>query len=148
MTLRNIGNIMDAPKLNEKIQFELQEYQQLNYDAFAHEFARIAVSYDSFTMLCSNNFFSQCAEMPQYLSNFIESCLPYIRSQWKEIQLQAIQLIGLLHHHGLNASIDEEKERNDLEVTSSEKIIQCLKDEQTAMRVKAAEALGNIFSEP
>lgn len=44
MTLRNIGNIIDSPKLNEKIQFELQEYQQLNYDSFVHEFTRIAVS--------------------------------------------------------------------------------------------------------
>lgn len=43
MTLRNIGSIIDSPKINEKIQFELQEYQQLNYDSFVHEFTRIAV---------------------------------------------------------------------------------------------------------
>lgn len=86
--------------------------------------------------------------MPQSLSTFIESCLPYIRSQWREIQLQAIQLVGLLHHHGLNSNIDEEKERIALEVTSSEKIIHCLKDEQSLMRINAAAALGNIFSEP
>jgi hypothetical protein len=43
MTLRNIGNIMEVPKLNEKIQLELQEYQQLNYDSFVHDFVRIAV---------------------------------------------------------------------------------------------------------
>lgn len=86
--------------------------------------------------------------MPQSLTHFIESCLPYIRSQWREIQLQAIQLIGLLHHHGLNANVDEERERNDLKVTSSEKLIQCLKDDHILMRIRAAEALGNIFSEP
>lgn len=87
--------------------------------------------------------------MPQSLSlNFIESCLPYIRSSWREIQEQAIQLVGLLHHHGLNTNVDEEKERSALEVTSSEKIIHCLKDEQSSLRIRAAEALGNIFSEP
>lgn len=85
--------------------------------------------------------------MPNNLSNFIESCLPYIRSQWKEIQLQVIQIIGILHHYG-KSNEEEEKEQNDLESTSSEKIIQCLKNEESSMRVKAAEALGNIFSKP
>jgi hypothetical protein len=84
--------------------------------------------------------------MPETVTSFIESCLPYLRSHWKEIQLNAIQLIGLLHHHGLNSS--EENDQIELEVMSSEKIIQCLKDEQSSMRVKAAEALGNIYSEP
>lgn len=87
--------------------------------------------------------------MPQNHSNFIESCLPYIRSQWREIQLQAIQIIGILHHFGKKSNeADEEKERTELEATSTEKIIQSLKDDQSSMRIKAAEALGNIFSEP
>lgn len=85
--------------------------------------------------------------MPNSLSHFIFSSLPYIRCQFKEIQLQAIQIIGLLHHYR-KSNEEEEKEQNDLQSTCSEKIIQCLKDEQSAMRVKAAEALGNIFSEP
>lgn len=62
--------------------------------------------------------------------------------------MQAIQVIGLLHHYGRKSEEDEVKERTDLESTSSEKIIQCLKDDQISMRIKAAEALGNIFSEP
>ena len=44
MTLRNIGSIIGVPKLNEKIQLELQEYQQLNYDTFVHELTKIVVS--------------------------------------------------------------------------------------------------------
>lgn len=43
MTLRHVGNIIEVPKLNEKIQLELQEYQQLSYDAFVHDFIQIAV---------------------------------------------------------------------------------------------------------
>lgn len=79
------------------------------------------------------------------MPKFIESCLPYLKSQWKEIQLQAIQHIGLLHHFG-NITSEDENYRTELESTSSEKIIACLKDEQTAVKLKAAEALGNIFS--
>lgn len=85
--------------------------------------------------------------MPNTLTHFIESCLPYLRSHWKEIQLQAIQIIGLLHHYRKKKE-DDEREQTELETTSSEKIIQCLKDDQSSMRIKAAEALGNIFSEP
>lgn len=44
MALRNIGNILGVSELNEKIHLELQEYQQLNYDHFVHEFIRTAVS--------------------------------------------------------------------------------------------------------
>lgn len=51
MTLRHIGNIIEVPKLNEKIQLELQEYQQLNYDAFVFDFAKIAVSYENYYQL-------------------------------------------------------------------------------------------------
>ena len=86
--------------------------------------------------------------MPGNLSKFIESCLPYIKSQWDEIRLQAIQIVGLLHHHKSKSDEDERNENLELESTSSEKIVQCLKDGQTSIRIKAAEALGNIFSEP
>lgn len=48
MTLRHIGNIIEVPKLNEKIQLELQEYQQLNYDAFVHDIAKIAVGFKNY----------------------------------------------------------------------------------------------------
>lgn len=44
MTLRHIGYILNANELNKKIQNDLQEYQQLNYDSFVYEFIRIAVS--------------------------------------------------------------------------------------------------------
>jgi hypothetical protein len=51
MSVRNIGNILGANQLNAKIQNDLQEYQQLNYDSFIHEFIRIAVSYYHITLL-------------------------------------------------------------------------------------------------
>ena len=98
------------------------------------------------TLKFINNFFShfQCIELPDSVPSFIESCLQYLRSQWREIQLQAIQHIGLLHHFGTIST--EDNYRIELETTTSDKIISCLKDEQIAVKLKAAEALGNIFS--
>jgi hypothetical protein len=85
--------------------------------------------------------------LPDKVPNFIESCLVYLKSQWREIQVQAIQHIGLLHHFGSSfADGQDEKYRTDLVLTSSEKIIACLKDEQVAIRLKAAESIGYIFS--
>lgn len=85
--------------------------------------------------------------MPDKVPNFIESCLPYLRSHWNEIRSHACTVIGLLHHHG-GKMIEDEKYRVELETASSEKISSCLKDEQVTVRVKAAEALGYLFSEP
>lgn len=85
--------------------------------------------------------------MPDKIPNFIESCLPYLRSHWNEIRSHACTIIGLLHHHGGKA-IDDDKYRNELETTSCEKISECLKDDQISVRFKAAEALGLLFSEP
>lgn len=84
--------------------------------------------------------------MPEKVSNFIESCLPYLRSHWNEIRSHAARIIGLLHHFG-GKFIEDEKYRMDLETTSSEKMSMCLKDEQASVRAKAAESLGFIFSE-
>ena len=84
--------------------------------------------------------------MPDKVPNFIESCLPYLRSHWNEIRANACIIIGLLHHHG-GKFIEDEKYRHELETTCSEKIAACLKDEQISVRVKAAEAMGSLFSE-
>lgn len=89
----------------------------------------------------------QCLEMPDKVPGFIESCLPYLRSHWNEIRSNACTFIGLLHHFG-GKFIEDEKYRNELEITCSEKISACLKDEQVSVRIKAAEALGFLFSEP
>lgn len=85
--------------------------------------------------------------MPDKVPKFIESCLMYLKSQWREIQVQAIQHIGLLHHFGASSLDDHEgNTRTEMETTSSEKIIACLKDEQVSIKLKAAESLGYIFS--
>lgn len=85
--------------------------------------------------------------MPDKVPNFIESCLPYLRSHWNEIRSHACTIIGLLHHHG-GKLIEDERYRIELETTSSEKISALLKDEQVSVRMKSAEALGFLFSEP
>lgn len=85
--------------------------------------------------------------MPEKVPNFIESCLPYLRSHWNEIRAHACSLIGLLHHYG-GKLIEDETYRIELETTSSQKIALCLKDEQAFVRLKATDALGFVFSEP
>lgn len=42
--MRFMGDLLNTKELNEKIQYELQEFHQLNYDSFIHDFTRIAVS--------------------------------------------------------------------------------------------------------
>lgn len=147
--MRHMGELLESKQLNEKIQYELQEFRQLNYESFVHDFVRLAVSF-LLSQISSNfilKFHPQCLEIPDKVANFIESCLPYLRSHWNEIRSHSCIIIGLLHHHG-GKFIDDEKYRNDLETTSSEKISACLKDEQITVRIKAAESLGYLYSEP
>lgn len=40
-----MGSLLDAKQLNEKIQYELQDFHQMNYDTFIHDFARITVKF-------------------------------------------------------------------------------------------------------
>jgi hypothetical protein len=86
-------------------------------------------------------------EKSEKIEHFIESSLPYLRSHWNEIRANACIVIGLLHHHG-GKSIENQQTRIELETTCSEKISLCLKDENIQVKVKAAEALGHLFSEP
>jgi hypothetical protein len=44
LTMRFMGDLLDTKQLNERIQYELQDFRQLNYDSFVHDFTRIAVS--------------------------------------------------------------------------------------------------------
>jgi hypothetical protein len=74
--------------------------------------------------------------------------LPHIKSQWDEIQLQAVHSIGLLYHFGVRCSSDDNSEKYflELEKTVNEKVIACLKDDRVTMKLRAVEALGYIFS--
>lgn len=42
--MRHMGELLDAKQLNDKIQYELQEFRQVNYESFVHDFTRTAVS--------------------------------------------------------------------------------------------------------
>lgn len=44
MTLRYMGDLLEAKQLNARIQIELEECHQLNYDTFIQEFTKLAVS--------------------------------------------------------------------------------------------------------
>lgn len=38
-----MGDLLNCKQLNEKIQYELQEFHQLNYESFIHNFVQFSV---------------------------------------------------------------------------------------------------------
>jgi hypothetical protein len=138
--------LLKADKLNEKAQEVLEEFYQLNFDVFMQDFVQLVVR--NYLLGCVEvlqilNSFEQCQELPDHLSTFIETCLPFIKSYWSEIRGNACLVIGLLQHYG---TIENEETRKDLEKQSSDKIGICLKDDSQSVRLKACEALGFVFS--
>lgn len=74
------------------------------------------------------------------MPDFIDTCLPHLKSQWPELRGNSAILIGLLYnYHTLTHQHPHEH--------LSQKIAQLLHDDQIAVRVKAANALGFMFGE-
>ena len=48
LTLQFMGDLLGTRDLNEKIQYELQEFRQLNYETFINDFIRTAVSCEKY----------------------------------------------------------------------------------------------------
>ncbi|KAJ6639089.1 Maestro heat-like repeat-containing protein family member 1 [Pseudolycoriella hygida] len=121
ITLRKVCILINAPKVNSMVQSHLLEYGQLNYDMFINDFIKlIAVE------LCDN------------IPDFIESCVPFLKSTWSEIRGNAAVIIGLLQ----NANKTNQQQTTE---SVGQKIAILLKDDHIAVRVKAATALGYMF---
>lgn len=78
--------------------------------------------------------------MHENIPEFIESCLPYLKSEWPEIRANAAMIIGLLHNLYRNAP-------QHLTENVSQKISVLFRDNDASVRVKAVSALGFMFSE-
>lgn len=76
------------------------------------------------------------------MSDFIESCLPHLKSQWPEIRGNAACIVGLLYN--LHSGSSQQQHSADY---LSHKISVLLHDDVVAVRVKAANALGFMFGE-
>ena len=85
------------------------------------------------------------------LQQAIESCVPFLKSQWPELRGNAIIVVAVLGNH-LNTHPDSEKSHEARNRTLTlthlaDKVIHMLKDESEAVRVKAAMALGYLFAD-
>lgn len=84
----------------------------------------------------------QNEHLTDHVNDFIESCLPYLKSQWPEIRGNAACIIGLLH----NLHSPSNQQQHSAEYLSH-KIAVLLHDDQIAVRIKAANALGSMFGD-
>lgn len=92
--------MISAPKVNSMVQDHLLEYGQLNYDVFINAFIKIIVSQRVWPVahfievFASFFYFYQAAELCDNIPDFIESCLPFLKSSWSEIRGNAAVIIG------------------------------------------------------
>ncbi|KAH8408933.1 hypothetical protein KR009_004065 [Drosophila setifemur] len=123
-TLQRVCRLLPAPKVVEMAQQQLGEERghQLNYGSFVLEFVKLIA-----------------VELTDHIQDFIESCLPQLRSQWPEVRGSAAIVIGILHNFL--------SERNAQTEAVAGKIAVLLKDEQAAVRMRAATALGYFFGD-
>lgn len=82
----------------------------------------------------------QAKELNDKIPEFIDSCLPYLKSTWPEIRGNAAVIIGLLHN--LYSTEHQHTTEN-----VSLKLSALLRDDQPSVRVKAANALGLMFGD-
>ncbi|GAB0100042.1 maestro heat-like repeat-containing protein family member 1 [Sergentomyia squamirostris] len=121
VTLKKMCALLKAPRINAMVQTHLLEHGQLNYEVFIEDFARVIGE-----------------ELTENVGNFVESCLPHLKSQWPEVRGNAAILIGLLHAHNTTNQPNLEQ--------ITQKICALLKDENSGVKIKASAALGYLFS--
>ncbi|ETN63752.1 hypothetical protein AND_004522 [Anopheles darlingi] len=121
LTLKNVCNLLSTSKMRTIAQMHLIEHGQLQYSTFLKDFAKLIGE-----------------ELHDWISDFIDACLPLLRSQWPEVRGNAAILIGLLHCHNPNVKSKPME-------SIGNKIAALLKDECKDVKVSAAEALGYIY---
>ncbi|XP_017099571.2 maestro heat-like repeat-containing protein family member 1 [Drosophila bipectinata] len=123
-TLQRVCRLLPAPKVVELAQQQLGEERghQLNYSSFVLEIVKLIAM-----------------ELTDHIQDFIDSCLPQLRSQWPEVRGSAAIVIGILHNFLSERSVQTE--------AVAGKIAVLLKDEQAGVRMRAATALGYFFGD-
>lgn len=76
-TLRKVSHLIQAPKVNEMSQKHLIDHGTLNYSVFVFDFIKLTGE-----------------ELPDHIQDFIDSCVPHLKSQWPEIRGNAAIVIG------------------------------------------------------
>uniref|UniRef100_A0A182PSV0 HEAT repeat protein n=1 Tax=Anopheles epiroticus TaxID=199890 RepID=A0A182PSV0_9DIPT len=123
ITLKNVCALLGTAKMNTLAQNHLLEHGQLQCAIFLKDFVKLIGE-----------------ELQDWINDFIDACLPLLRSQWPEIRGNAAILIGLLHCQNANVKSQHMEQ-------IGHKISLLLKDECTTVKVSASEALGYIYGE-
>ncbi|EDW81982.1 uncharacterized protein Dwil_GK25557 [Drosophila willistoni] len=122
-TLQHVCRLLHAPKVIEMAQQQLaDEHIQFNFSTFVVDFVKIIA-----------------LELSDHIQDFIDSCMPKLRSQWPEVRSSAAIVIGILHNFLV--------ERNNQTESVATKISVLLKDEHPTVRARAATALGYFFGD-
>ncbi|KAH8235312.1 hypothetical protein KR038_009962 [Drosophila bunnanda] len=124
-TLQRVCRLLPAPRVIEMAEQQLggeERGVRLNYSSFVLDFVKLIAQ-----------------ELTEHIQDFIDSCLPQLRSQWPEVRGSAAIVIGILHNFLSERNIQTE--------LVASKIAMLLKDEQAAVRVRAATALGYFFGD-
>ncbi|XP_037882576.1 maestro heat-like repeat-containing protein family member 1 [Glossina fuscipes] len=121
-TLRKVCRLLNSFKIHEMAERDLIDHGQLNYNIFIVEFVKLIAM-----------------ELTDHIQDFINSCLPNLRSLWPEVRGSAAVVIGILNNFLMERSPQTEGVGNS--------IVLLLKDENHYVRVKAATALGYFFGD-
>ncbi|KAH8303311.1 hypothetical protein KR059_006711 [Drosophila kikkawai] len=124
-TLQRVCRLLPAPRVLDMAEQQLggeERGVRLNYASFVVDFVKLIAQ-----------------ELTEHIQDFIDSCLPQLRSQWPEVRGSAAIVIGILHNFL--------SERNQQTESVATKIAVLLKDEQATVRVRAATALGYFFGD-
>lgn len=85
------------------VQAHLLKHGQLHYDIFLTDFIKILVINYNFLKILLNNklklqfffiFFLKAEELNDFICDFIESGLPFLKSMWPELRGNAAVIIG------------------------------------------------------
>lgn len=80
-TLRKVTHLMSAPKVSEMAQKHLIDYGTLNYNVFVFDFIKLTGE-----------------ELTDHVQDFIDSCIPHLKSQWPEIRGNSAIVIGKIFY--------------------------------------------------
>ncbi|KAH8300821.1 hypothetical protein KR018_005563, partial [Drosophila ironensis] len=129
-TLQSVCRLLRAPQVAEMAQLQLGEEKghQLNYGSFVLDFVKLIA-----------------LKLTDHIQDFIDSCLPQLRSQWPEVRGSAAIVINPIWSTGILHNFLSE--RNAQTEAVAGKIAVLLKDEQAAVRMRTATALGYFFGD-
>lgn len=135
VTIRKAVHLMgNKAQVRAMITENLLDYGHLNYDIFLWDLLKVVSAEFSWDLL----------------QHSIESCLPFLKSQWPELRGNAIVMVSVLGNYlNTHPELEKSHEAKNRTLTLShlaDKVTLMLKDESAGVRVKAALSMGHLFA--